>query len=516
MSKCRLTLLPSGASRSFPAETPLVEALLDMEAEIKTPCGGKGTCGKCRLTVTGKLSPPTAHEKKIDSPDTRLACQARLQGDVQVYLPERTSDASHAYPVLDPHGKYGVSVDIGTTTVRIALVDHAARTFHDIATFLNPQRRYGHDVISRIAAAANPAVARRQTALIRNTILSAIARASTAMELPASAIERIVFSGNTTMLSLLFGLDVTPLGHAPYAAPCLDFDFLSPDDIGTDRFPHAHIYALPARSAFLGGDLIGGLAVCHAMGLTRGIFFIDLGTNGEIFLSDADGAILATSCAMGPALEGMNISCGMTADTGAITHVQTQDGALQYAMLGDGVPAGITGTALIDLLAIFLARGVITPSGALTRAPLPNPARYHDAPRARRIDLWDGLAVTQQDIRSLQLAKAASLAASRMLLSASGCPLEAVEHVVVAGAIGEHLDLDNFRRLGFIPDFPYADYTYLGNTSLKAAQLCCLNLDFLAQARAMRDRVREVALADSPVFQQIFLDAITFPSTGDA
>jgi uncharacterized 2Fe-2S/4Fe-4S cluster protein (DUF4445 family) len=214
---------------------------------------------------------------------------------------------------------------------------------------------------------------------------------------------------------------------------------------------------------------------------------------------------------MGPALEGMNITSGMTADDGAITHVKNENGALIYDMLGQGKPAGICGTALIDLLSIFLNKEIIGASGIIKSVSLPYPALYTERGGQKRIDLWDNITVTQKDIRQVQLAKGASLAASLRLLAVSGCAKEDIKQVIIAGALGEYLDLDNFRRLGFIPDFQQAEYTYLGNTSLMAAARACMNNNFIDTVRQLRDSVREVTLVQDPGFQQLYLDCLSFP-----
>lgn len=512
MQGLSVTLLPSGKCQEFPPGTLLAEVLFDMGVDLRTPCGGKGSCGKCGVRVTGALSETTPREQKIfrDRPGFRLACQTCILGEVSVSLDEGPLGMPRTYPSLVPRARYSIAVDIGTTAVRVSLVDETHGRTYELDAFLNPQRRFGHDVISRIAAAADPPAARRLSALIRSAVTASISRACTAMSLPGDAINEIVFAGNTTMLYLLFGLDVAPLGRYPYEASCRDFDGFAPADIDAAMFPKACIHALPVLSAFIGGDLIGGLSVCHTMDLARRVFFIDLGTNGELYLIDPEGNIFATSCAMGPALEGMNISCGMTADTGAINHVWEDNDTLRYAMIGDGEPVGITGTALIDILSLFLKRRIITESGKFIRGPLPLPARYAEESKHSQVELWGDLAITQKDVRNVQLAKGASLAASRMLMQEAGCGPEAVRHVLIAGAFGEHLDLQNFKSLGFIPEFPHASYAFLGNTSLKAAEHVCLDRDFLARAQSLRDKVQEVTLSRNPCFQQEFLEAMTF------
>ena len=511
-----ITLIPGNQTGDFPKGTLLLDALMDMGVIIKTPCGGKGICGKCRTRVTGELSRKTGAEKKILGNETsdRLACQARLSGDTCVFIDENRLTSRKTYPEINPDDRFAVAVDVGTTSVNLSLVSLLRKKTFDLDAFLNPQRRFGFDVISRIAAANDPANRRTMTRQIQQTIFNTMASALKAMNIPCPDIERIVFSGNTTMLYLLFGLDVSELGRYPFHAPCLDFDNFIPKNIGTDLFPHTHISAIPAVSAFLGGDLVGGLTLCHEMEFTENIFFIDLGTNGELFLINGAKNIFAASCAMGPALEGMNISWGMTADDGAVTHAWIDSEKLAYKMIGKGPPVGLTGTALIDIIACFLVKGFINKNGAfaseLKHRLLPHPARYSDRLTPKQICLWNDIAISQKDIRNLQLAKGASLAASRFILQSAACPADEVKHVLIAGALGSHLDLDNFKGLGFIPEFPKADYHYLGNTSLKAAGNACFSDNFLKEAARFRDRVTEVELAKNPDFTREFIRALDF------
>jgi uncharacterized 2Fe-2S/4Fe-4S cluster protein (DUF4445 family) len=271
---------------------------------------------------------------------------------------------------------------------------------------------------------------------------------------------------------------------------------------------------MPAVSAFLGSDFVGGLNVCHEKGFGENTFFIDLGTNGELFLINGSKKIFAASCAMGPALEGMNISCGMTADSGAVTHAWIDSGFLKYRMIGPESPVGITGTALIDIISIFLAEEIIQDNGAfsadLQQRSFPHPARFSDGLKSKQICLWENIAISQRDVRNLQLAKGASLTASKLILEAADCSPDNVRHVLIAGAFGTHLDLDNFKRLGFIPDFPNATFHFLGNTSLAAAARACAADEFLAEASHLRSQVTELDLAGHPSFSSQFIAALNF------
>lgn len=507
MKTCLLTLMPSGRSQSFPRGMLLADALMDMGARLKTPCGGRGTCGKCEIQIQGTVTQASPDSDPINLSEKCLACRTYLHGDASVHLKEAARPTVDPFSDLPPDDIRGIAVDIGTTSVKIALVGKSGDAYL-LDNFLNPQRRFGDDVISRIAAAGDKSVHQRLTALIRQSIAASMDNALEIISLPKEKIPCVAFSGNTTMLYLLLGLEVASLGRAPYLAPTRDFEKFAFD---RGFSPSARISTLPVHSAFLGADLVGGLAMCDSLGYRENTFFIDLGTNGEIFLRNPHGEIFAASCAMGPALEGMTISCGMTADEGAITHVHEKDGALAYEMLGPEPPAGICGTALIDILSIFLRRGILDANGAMKFIELPYPAMAAEKAGRKRIDLWKNITITQNDVRQVQLAKGASLAASLQLVKTSGCRADEIRHVIIAGALGEYLDLNNFRRLGFIPEFPRATYAYIGNTSLAAAAKVCADHEFLKTFRCLRDKIKEVKLVEDPGFQQLYLDCLSFP-----
>jgi uncharacterized 2Fe-2S/4Fe-4S cluster protein (DUF4445 family) len=507
MKKCLLTLIPSGKAQSFLRGMLLADALLEMGVRLRTPCGGRGTCGKCQVQIAGIINHSSPDSEPVSADGGCPACRTYLHGNANVHIDEESNQIDYRFPNLPLDEIFCLAVDIGTTSVKVALVKKSGETYL-LDNFLNPQRRYGDDIISRIAAADNKSVHEYLTSSIRKSITVSINYALEKMHLPKERIDCIAFSGNTTMLYLFLGLDVVSLGRAPYFAPIRDFDNL-PSDLGFS--PLTQVKILPVHSAFLGADLIGSLAVCDSLKYKEKTFFIDLGTNGEIFLINPQGEIFATSCAMGPALEGMNITCGMTADDGAITHVRDENCDLMYDILGQGRPAGICGTALIDLLSIFLKRGIVEPGGVIKSVSLPYPALYAERAGQKHIDLWENITVTQKDIRQVQLAKGASLAAALRLLAVSGCAKEDIKQVIIAGALGEYLDLVNFRRLGFIPEFPQATFSYLGNTSLMAAARGCINDDFIGTVRQLRDSVNEVTLVQDTGFQELYLDCLSFP-----
>lgn len=518
MADYLVELKPSGKTQRFPEGTVLAEALFDMGAMLETPCGGKGTCKTCRVRVVGSVTDMDGRKtgEQTTHPKWCLSCRSCIASDLTVYIDETAVTRERTYPRLDSSGTYGIAVDVGTTTLRISLMDCIHKRAYEIDTVLNPQRRFGHDVISRIAAAADKEVCAALTGGIRKAVFSRVIPALHAMGLNPECITRIILSGNTTMLYLFFGIDVAPLGRFPYDAGEKNLCHKTPDDIGAGQFAAARICALPLHSAFLGADLVGGLALCAEQGFTENTFFIDLGTNGELFLIDGQGSIFAASCAMGPALEGMNISWGMTAAPGAITRITRGDAGLAFDMMGEGSPVGITGPALIDIISIVLDDGIILKDGAyapdLEGKSLPDPLVCRFDNSVRKLVMWSGIELTQKDIRNVQLAKAASLAASRLLLEEAGCAADQIEHVIIAGAFGEHLDLAHFAGLGFLPRFSKATHHFLGDTSLKAALRACCDERFMERAALLRNRITEVGLSRKTAFSTEFIASLNFPS----
>jgi len=513
MKRHRLTLGPDGPSGDFPEGTPLVDALSDMGVLLRTPCGGKGVCGKCCVLIENGAPARTASDERFfpERPLQFLACRVSIRGDMTVRVPKPVSPARPGRPAPPIPNDPAIAIDIGTTTVQMSVVDRSTGAAYPLGSFLNPQRRHGHDIISRIAASSDPATHSSLVRVIQGSIGSAVRTAFEAAGADFARAGLAVVSGNTAMTHLYFDLDVKDFGVFPYAVRELDYEGLNkPGGLPAST----RVAALPSASAFLGGDLVGGLALSEDSGIRRNAFFIDIGTNGEMFLRNRIGGAYATSCAMGPALEGMNISSGMTADEGAINHLRVLDGGLVPEVIGGAEAVGICGTGIVDALAIMLREGVVRPGGAFDRAAA-------DASRlfAGRLEtsngilscrLADGVFLNQKDIRNIQLAKAASLAAATLLLREASCRTEEIEHVFIAGAFGENLDIDNFRSLGFIPHFPNAEYRFMGNTSLRAAELACADRGFIARCRALRDRLKIMELSSRPDFNDLFIECLEF------
>lgn len=511
MKKIIVTLLPSGEKAAVSPGTSLLSVLEDRGIVIPAPCGGRGVCGKCRVRASGGLSARSERELKlVPEDDMRLACSARVEGEAAVYAGEQEKVLDIGRLHTELRGPLLAAVDLGTTMVHVSL-GTVEDGFSEVAAFLNPQRRFGHDVISRIAAASDPETWLSLIRLLRDEILAVLGLICRTNSISCDDIMHLSFSGNTTMTYALLGRDITPLGRSPYRTEFRDFDLLTGRDLGWSDMK-AEVRLLPVCSAFLGGDLVGGLAYLDRLGFRQGAFFFDMGTNGEMFYRDSHDRIYAASCAMGPALEGMNIACGMTADTGAVDHVSLRNDTVHYTTIGNARPVGICGTGLIDIIALMLKNGALSPQGAFDRAYLSGEKTLDGVEFSpeRGAVLSELVHVTQKDIRSVQLARGASLASAQMLLERAGATAGDVQNVVIAGSFGQHLDLDNFRALKFLPDFKSAHWHFLGNTSLKAAELYGHDREFREKAKKLRDRITVIELSEDPAFNDRFIEALDF------
>lgn len=515
MKYCTVTDNTSGKKISVPEGTLLSDAALELGIPLPTPCGGKGICGKCTIRAQGALAPPTENEiaAGMTGYPLRLACQGKITGDVIIY-PSQSATVRPTLPgKLDPDAAYGMAIDIGTTTMEFSMVNLATGQAHRSIQMLNPLRRWGDDVISRIAAAATPSEFDRQVALLRNTIMGELHQVCNEWGIPGASIHRILCAGNTTMQYFLAGLEVSPLGRHPYTADVLDFTRIDIQGEWAQQFPNARLQALPSKGAFLGGDFMAGLSLTLEENPDDSVFFIDIGTNGEMFLRTPEGGIYATTCAMGPALEGMSMASGMTATGGAITHVYSEGDIFTFTVMGNETPRGIAGTGYIDLTALLLDGGILKTDGAFgdgETMQLPSPLRINQWHNMKTIFLQNDVPFTQKDVRNLQLARSASYTAARLLLKEAGCDEKDISRVILAGAFGENILVPNFKKLFFLPAFESARWSFAGNTSLGGAQKACLDPSFMEKTAALREKVTVVELTTHPDFNDLFMDSLDF------
>lgn len=456
------------------------------------PCGGSGICGKCAIPAKGVLSPLTEKEKELLGKgllhaDERLACTTRVWGTVHIdyttieektqrqvqsvtrgNMPEITRDA----PEL-AQGGYGMAVDIGTTTVAAYLYRFPEGALEQSCCYPNPQSAFGGDVISRIEYASRgglPKLQQRIRSLIRQI-----------QERFGKRLEKIVITGNTTMLHLLSGLDPAPLAAAPFRPQSL---------FGTW---HENVYLPPCISAYVGADITCAILASGMMHHSCALL-ADIGTNGEIAFWDGK-QILCCSTAAGPVFEGAGISQGMIAAEGAISKVSYQNGTYAYETIGDKEPAGVCGTGLIDMAACMLQAGVLEESGFLEKDT----------------EIGDsGVYISKADIRQVQLAKAAVRGGIETILKKAGRSLEEIEAFYLCGGFGSYLRYDSCVEIGLVPPGLSKRVRVIGNAAGMGAGMILLSETCRLQAEEIAHTARTVELSSDPLFMELYCDNMIF------
>ncbi len=521
---------PGGKRISIHSGSTLLDACGQAGIILNTVCGGKGTCRKClvRLLPEGKEV---------------LACQHRITGDLTVEIPPQSSFFEHKiltegaveqvdiaptvykrYAQKDPKkGVYGVAVDIGTTTVVAKLVDMTTGLSLATEAILNPQTRFGDDVISRISYAQTESglVELHETIVV--CIDGLIARLCESASITAGDIYEICAVGNTTMNHLLLKHPVEQLGRAPYAAYSVDASDISPKEIALHTNPEGNVHTVENIAGFVGADTVAVALAVDIASANEMTLIVDIGTNGEIVLGTRD-KLLAASCAAGPALEGARIKCGGRAAQGAIEAVVVDDDKdIDIDIIG-GVPArSICGSGLIDAVAVMLNLGVIDTTGRFigteNLASLPPTIANRIVEKDKqpafilaRATQAGGVEVflTQRDIREVQLAKGAIRTGIMLLQKRLGVEDSDIEKVLLAGAFGNYIRKESALRIGLLPNVPPERIQFVGNAASVGAQMALISDDCRASCQELARRIEYIEIAHEPDFQMVYAESMLF------
>ena len=568
--KVRILFQPSGLRVSVPAGTDISTAARQAGISVGGVCGGAGTCGRCRvLVVSGRKRRPVLAcqlrpEKpvKVEVPAKTAAGAAQILAEgVYVDVAPRPNaraiveDGRHFLAVGDSrlplHSPIprclGAAFDLGTTTLVASLFDLSTGQRIAIASSLDPQVALGEDVVSRINLSISDREApARLRALLVKEANRLIGQACASAGVPVGAVCDIVAVGNTFMHHSFLGLPVRTLAESPYSPATTRERELPASELGFRAHRLCRAYVPPPVAGFLGSDAVAG-ALAAGLDRWKGpTLYIDLGTNGELLLA-FDGRILGSTTAAGPAFEGAQIECGMRAAEGAISAVQLvrEEGAVGRTMrslheeagrngfdarpssLNDskasskrfklsietigGKPArGIAGSGLVDAVAALLDAGAVDHRGNLVE---PHALVERDpggkltvlCKKPRRIHL------SQQDIRSLQLAKAAIAAGTDVLLDNAGITGEELDRVLLAGAFGNYLDRRSAQRIGLLPPVELDRVLGLGNAASTGAGMMLVSVDERKRALELGKRIEYIELAGNGRFRELFVDCLAFP-----
>ena len=607
----RVTFLPEGRSVYVLAGSVLIEAAARAGMVLDTPCGGGGTCGKCRVQITdGAPEPCEADRRHLSARELaegfRLACQTRVTEDMRVSVPvsARFFDARiltdgrgaavplhptvtkhHAVPpeptiedqaadvdrllaaipekdvepgldvlrdipavlrrahydvtaicaegaliAVEPGDttdrNHGMAFDIGTTTVAGYLMDLVTGRELAVAARTNPQVAFGDDVVARIGHASDkPGGLSELQSKIVACMNEIVAECSKAAGIAPEDIYEIAAVGNTTMNHLLLGIPPDSIAQAPYVAALRRRVNTRAAGLGLKIHPNGLLHTLPNIAGFVGADTVGVILAARLHEAEDATLAIDIGTNGELVVGNRD-RLIACSTAAGPAFEGARIKFGMRAAEGAIDKILVNDD-LDINVIGDAVPRGLCGTALIDLVAELLRVGVIDPSGRLL-PPEDMPKSAPDVLKRRVVEgennsfdfvivpqaetsLDSDLTLTQRDVRELQLAKGAIFAGVNILLGEFGVEPEKLGHVLLAGAFGNFIRRKMAKRIGLLPDIPTDRILYVGNAAGAGARMALQSRRCKDTAEEISERTEYLELAGRADFQDEFMSAMMFP-----
>ena len=424
---------------------------------------------------------------------------------------------------------YGLAIDVGSTTIAAHLSNLSSGAVLGSAGIMNPQIRFGEDLMSRVSyVMMHPGGDREMTEVVREAINTVIDQVAAEAEIDKLEILNATFVGNPIMHHLLLGVDPTELGGAPFALATNTGITLWAGELGIEIHPDARVYVLPCIAGHVGADT-AGVILSEAPHLSEEIMLVvDVGTNAEIVLGNKD-RLLAASSPTGPAFEGAQISCGQRAAPGAVERVRIDPETLEprFKVIGSdlwsddpGFPketrktgvTGVCGSGIIEVLGEMYLAGILASDGTIDGTMAAKSPRVQADGRTFSYLLHDGepeLRITQNDVRAIQLAKAALYAGAQLLMDHLG--IEQVDRIVLAGAFGSHIDVKYAMLLGMIPDCNLDKVWAAGNAAGTGARIALLNQTARDDIEHLAKSIEKIETAVEPKFQAHFVEAMGIP-----
>ena len=441
----------------------------------------------------------------------------------------------HIWPGLYEGSLYGLAVDLGSTTIAAHLCDLKTGEVVASSGIMNPQIRFGEDLMSRVSyAMMNKGGDQEMTRAVREGMAQLFTQISAEAGIDQTLIVDAVFVCNPVMHHLFLGIDPFELGQAPFALATSNALSLRASELDLNIHPAARVYLLPCIAGHVGADA-AAVALSEAPDKSKDlVLVVDVGTNAEILLGNTE-KVLACSSPTGPAFEGAQISSGQRAAPGAIERVEinpetkeprfrvigsdlwSDEDGFTEAIATTGI-TGICGSGIIEAIAEMRLAGVLDASGLIGSAEQTGSSRCIQDGRTNAYVLWDGSAdggptitVTNPDIRAIQMAKAALYSGARLLMDKFG--VDTVDRVVLAGAFGAHISAKHAMVLGMIPDCPLEKVTSAGNAAGTGARIALLNTEARREIEATVRQIEKVETAVEPRFQEHFVNASAIPNS---
>jgi uncharacterized 2Fe-2S/4Fe-4S cluster protein (DUF4445 family) len=471
-----------------------------------------------------------------------LRCDLAVLQSLQAALRKgewRVTVAVHAgsqligvWPGFHDHA-YGLAVDVGSTTIAAVLCNLETGEVVASAGAMNPQIRFGEDLMSRVSyAMMNPGGARQMTEAVRDALNALAAEVATTARIAVDDILEVTVVGNPIMHHLLLGIDPVELGGAPFALATDSALALRASEIGLNLHPGARVYTLPCIAGHVGADAAGVMLAERPDLRDKLTLLVDVGTNAEIVLGNRQ-RLLACSSPTGPAFEGAQISCGQRAAPGAIERVRIDPGTLaarfkvigselwsdepgfEASVAGTGV-TGICGSGIIEVIAEMYLAGIISQDGVIDGELRQRSDRIVATGRTFAYIVHRGavpLQITQNDVRAIQLAKAALRAGVQLLMDHLG--RDHVDRIRLAGAFGSHIDVKYAMILGMIPDCELSQVSSAGNAAGAGARIALLDSAARPTIEELVHRVEKIETAIEPKFQAHFVAAMGIPHSSE-
>src|SRR5688500_1080807 len=521
MQRMSVTLTISGNRTGTVAGLSLFDHAEQLGVRVPTSCRKNGKCKECIVEITEGmqlLSAPTEHERHLKG-SFRLSCQAQLIADAgavkchtmrrgQMRIENRAIGLPlRGIAVLDPcvtradgdrilldgveiarstEPIHGLAMDIGTTTVVIRLINLETGELIADASFENPQRFGGSDVMSRIHYDTTIG-----QFLLQRTLAGYLTHAIESFPVDPRTIYEVVVVGNSTMRDIFFRLDVYPIGQTPYRSiteiEMAEGKRTTTSVVDTGRRcllpinPKARVYGAPIISGHVGADAAACMLAIDLANETRVVAVMDIGTNTELIVGNKE-RILAASCPAGPAFEGGAISCGMPGLDGAVEDVTIDDadGSIKFGVIGNVPPEGICGSGLVDLMSELLRTGRMNEYG-----------RFEDGVEGGRVtlDAQHDIFFLESDVNELAQAKGANVAGLQVVFSNYGLNFDDIDVFYLAGGFGRHLDIAASKRIGLIPNIADEKIVQVGNAAIEGA---CIALLSKTKRRELEELVRRV------------------------
>ena len=422
--------------------------------------------------------------------------------------------------VLDDTPLWGLAIDIGTTTVTVWLVDLLTGAVKSQVSEYNQQISRGEDVISRIIVASKGQGRETMQALVLETINELIGKACKRVQAEQEDIYKATISGNSTMMHLLLGIPAESIRLSPFITAINNVPPLSASEVGLNIHPKAVVDCLPGVASYVGADITAGALSCGITTSDEVVLFLDVGTNGETVLGSND-FLVTCACSAGPAFEGAGVLNGMRATRGAIeeTWINSDTHEPSFRVIGNVKPRGLCGSGLISLLSEMFITGVIDKGGKINLSLDSDRVREGDH-GSEYVIAWgeetgtgEDIVITNVDIDNLLRAKAAIFAGFTVLAESVGYPLEMINKVLIGGSFGRYINVEKAIQIGLLPDMPWENFDFLGNTSVKGAYLGLIDHGFRKQISDIAAKMTYIELSADNKFYDAFMSALFLPHT---